>query len=252
MIMAQNIYDDPAFFEGYSQIARSRLGLAGAPEWADVEAMLPPLDGLQVLDLGCGFGAFGRYAIEHGAARVHGVDLSANMLEKARERSAGLPLTYERANLESYEPEVGAFGLVYSALAIHYLSDFDRFCAMVVRALGPKGGHLVITTEHPIWAARAEPDFRTDPDGTRVFAIRDYAVEGERVSNWIADGIVKYHRKLSTLVMTLHRHGLMLRAIEEWTADDARIALNPALVDEKTRPQLLLMAAQLAPQTDRT
>lgn len=249
--MAQNIYDDAAFFEGYSQISRSRLGLTGAPEWPDVEAMLPPLKGLRVLDLGCGFGAFPRYAVEQGAARVHGVDLSANMLETARERSGAMPITYEQADLETYEPEPGGFDLVYSGLAIHYLADFDRFCAMVARALGEKGGHLVVTTEHPIWAARAEPDFRTDPDGTRVFAIRDYAVEGERVSNWIRDGIVKYHRKLSTLVMTMHSHGLMLKAIEEWTADDARIAANPALIDEKTRPQLLLLAAHLAPETDR-
>ncbi|SFV36997.1 Methyltransferase domain-containing protein [Devosia crocina] len=249
--MAQNIYDDAAFFEGYSQISRSRLGLAGAPEWSDVEAMLPDLDGLSVLDLGCGFGAFPRYAIERGAARVHGVDLSQNMLRVARERSGTMPITFEQANLETYEPEAGAFDLVYSALAIHYLADFDRFCAMVVRALGPGGGNLVITTEHPIWAARAEPDFRTDPDGTRVFAITDYGVEGQRTSNWITDGIVKYHRKLSTLIMTMHRHGLMLRAIEEWTATGERIAQNPALIDEKTRPQLLLMAAHRAPETDR-
>lgn len=250
--MAQNIYDDAAFFEGYSQISRSRLGLAGAPEWPDVEAMLPSLAGLNVLDLGCGFGAFPRYAIEHGASRVHGVDLSANMLATARERSGDLPITYEQADLETYEPEAGAFDLVYSALAIHYLEDFDRFCAMVARALGPKGGDLVITTEHPIWAARAEPDFRDDPDGTRVFAFYDYGVEGPRKSNWITDGIVKYHRKTATLITTMHRHGLMLQAIDEWTATDDRIAANPALIDEKTRPQLLLLAAHLAPNTDRT
>lgn len=249
--MAQNIYDDAAFFEGYSQISRSQLGLAGAPEWPDVEAMLPDLDGLSVLDLGCGFGAFPRYAVEQGAARVHGVDLSENMLRIARERSGMMPITYEQADLETYQPEAGAYDLVYCALAIHYLADFDRFCAMVARALRCRGGDLVITTEHPIWAARANPDFRTDPDGTRIFAITDYGVEGRRVSNWIAEGIVKYHRKLSTLVMTMHRHGLMLQAIEEWTATDARIAQNPALIDEKTRPQLLLMAARLAPETDR-
>ena len=31
--MPQNIYDDPAFFAGYSRLPRSREGLAGAPEW---------------------------------------------------------------------------------------------------------------------------------------------------------------------------------------------------------------------------
>ncbi|AKQ63230.1 Methyltransferase [Myxococcus hansupus] len=31
--MAQNIYDDPGFFHGYSQLRRSKEGLSGAPEW---------------------------------------------------------------------------------------------------------------------------------------------------------------------------------------------------------------------------
>jgi cyclopropane fatty-acyl-phospholipid synthase-like methyltransferase len=246
-VVAQNVYDDPEFFEGYSQISRSRLGLPGAPEWRDVEAMLPALGGLNVLDLGCGFGAFGRYALEAGAAKVHGVDLSERMLETAKTRSAGVALTFERADLETYEPQPGAFDLVYSALAVHYLADFDRFCAMVVRALGPAGGTLVMTIEHPVWACRADPEFRTDPDGTRVFALYDYAVEGERRTDWITSGIVKYHRKLSTMLMAFKRHGLVLEAIDEWTATDARIAANPALIDERTRPQLLLLAASIKP-----
>ena len=247
--MAQNIYDEPSFFDEYSQISRSRLGLPGAPEWPDVEAMLPPLEGLRVLDLGCGFGAFDRYAFDHGAAKVHGVDLSLKMLEEARRRTDEHAITYERADLERYEPDPGAYDLVYSALAVHYLADFDRFCAMVVAALGPTGGDLVLTMEHPIWASRADPDFRTDPDGKRVFAIVDYAVEGARTTQWLMTDIVKYHRKLSTMIMTMQRHGLMLTAIDEWTATDDRIAADPRLIDEKTRPQLVLMAAHLAPST---
>jgi SAM-dependent methyltransferase len=243
--LAQNIYDDQAFYEGYSQISRSRLGLPGAPEWPDVQAMLPPLAGRRVLDLGCGFGAFCRYAVEKGAASVHGVDLSQNMLDEARRRTGNLAVTYEQADLESYEPEPGAYDLVYSALAVHYLSDFDRFCATVHRALGAIGD-FVMTAEHPIWASRADPDFRIDPDGTRVFAITDFGIEGRRESDWIAKGVIKYHGKLSTMIMSLHRHGLMLQAIDEWTATPEMIAANPALADERIRPQLVLMSARLS------
>jgi hypothetical protein len=38
--MTQNIYDDPEFFEGYRQLARSVEGLAGAPEWPALRALL--------------------------------------------------------------------------------------------------------------------------------------------------------------------------------------------------------------------
>ncbi len=56
--MTQNIYDNPAFFEGYSQLGRSVHGLAGAAEWPALRAMLPDLRGLRVVDLGCGYGEF--------------------------------------------------------------------------------------------------------------------------------------------------------------------------------------------------
>ena len=56
--MAQNIYDNPAFFEGYAQLPRSVQGLDGAPEWPALRAMLPELRDQRVLDLGCGYGWF--------------------------------------------------------------------------------------------------------------------------------------------------------------------------------------------------
>lgn len=52
--MAQNVYDRPEFFTGYSQLGRSLHGLAGAAEWPAIRAMLPDLRDLRVLDLGCG------------------------------------------------------------------------------------------------------------------------------------------------------------------------------------------------------
>ena len=74
--MTQNVYDDEKFFEAYGRLPRSIQGLDGAPEWPALRALLPPLDGRRVLDLGCGFGWFCRWAREHGAAHVLGVDVS--------------------------------------------------------------------------------------------------------------------------------------------------------------------------------
>ena len=72
--MKENRYDDPLFFEKYSQMSRSRLGLAGAGEWEDLQKLLQDFAGKQVLDLGCGYGWHSAYAAEHGAAHVTGVD----------------------------------------------------------------------------------------------------------------------------------------------------------------------------------
>ena len=66
-----------------SGLRRSIEGLDGAPEWPALRSMLPNMAGRRVVDLGCGFGWFSRWAAQAGAASVLGIDLSANMLERA-------------------------------------------------------------------------------------------------------------------------------------------------------------------------
>ncbi|HEY4199079.1 MAG TPA: class I SAM-dependent methyltransferase [Devosiaceae bacterium] len=241
--MAQNIYDDVAFFEGYSRIRRSIHGLEGAPEWPNLRAMLPEMAGLSVLDLGCGFGAFDRWAHEQGAASVLGVDLSERMLAEARRRSGDMPIRYERADLEQYEPAFGAFELVYSTLVLHYLPDLDLFCRRVRAAL-VDGGHFVFTSEHPLYSARTEPEWMMDAAGNRVAAVTDYNREGPRTLDWLDHGVVKYHRTIATVLMTLKRNGLMLEAIDEWGPTSAQLLENPGLQDSVIRPMFLMIAAR--------
>src|SRR5690349_24514369 len=86
--MKQNVYDNEQFFEKYSQMRRSVIGLEAAGEWKTLEKMLPDFQGKHVLDLGCGYGWHCQYAIEHGAKSVTGVDISDKMLAVARERTS--------------------------------------------------------------------------------------------------------------------------------------------------------------------
>ena len=80
------LYDDEAFFGNYAQMARSRGGLEAAGEWPQFSALLPQdMSGLDVLDLGCGYGWHCRYAAQRGARSVLGIDPSARMLARAAE-----------------------------------------------------------------------------------------------------------------------------------------------------------------------
>ena len=154
--MAQNIYDTPEFFEGYSRLPRSARGLEGAPEWPAIRALLPDLRGKRVVDFGCGFGWFARWAMTQGAAGVLGVDLSENMLSRPRAETADPAVQYIRADLESLELPEEAFDLAYSALALHYVEDLGRPVNAVSRAL-VSGGHFVLSIEHPIYMAPLRP-----------------------------------------------------------------------------------------------
>lgn len=240
--MSQNIYDDPTFQAAYRQLARSEHGLAGAPEWPVVAAMVPDPEGLDVVDLGCGFGAFARWAAERGAARVDAFDLSERMLERARELTAGgRPIRYRRADLATIDLLQGAYDLAYSALVVHYLADLDRFVRQVRDTLRP-GGRLVLTTEHPIFTAPTDPRW-LDHEGRRVWALDRYGDEGERVTDWMAPGVRKYHRTLGTTLTTLAAAGFTLDRLVEWCPTAAQLAADPGLAGEVDRPTFLLLAA---------
>src|SRR5215472_911315 len=112
--MTQNIYDNAEFFAAYSQLRRSREGLDGMPEWPTLRAMLPELKGVRVVDLGCGFGWFCRWVREQGAATVLGLDLSENMLARARETTSDPAISYRQADLNTLDLPAGAFDLAHS------------------------------------------------------------------------------------------------------------------------------------------
>ena len=154
--MAQNIYDTQQFFEGYSRLPRSVHGLDGAPEWPSIRALLPKLEGKRVVDLGCGFGWFTRWATEHGAAHVLGLDLSDNMIARAKAKTGDPGVEYAIADLETLELPEASFDFAYSSLTFHYIEDFGRLVRMVCRALVP-GSHFVFTIEHPIYMAPTRP-----------------------------------------------------------------------------------------------
>jgi SAM-dependent methyltransferase len=242
--MPYNIYDNPDFFEGYSQFRRSREGLAGAPEWPTLRSMLPPLGGARVLDLGCGFGAFARWACEMGAASVLGVDLSENMLARARAQTHDPRVTYYLADIEHLELPDASFDLVYSSLTLHYIEDFGTMCAKIRRLLA-RGGRLVFSVEHPIYTAPRNPGWRTETDGSKIWPINDYLLEGRRVTDWITPGVVKYHRTVSSYVNSLLEQGFELVRLEEWGPNPEQIAEHPEWADEVHRPPFLLVAARI-------
>lgn len=98
--MTQNIYDDATFFAGYSKLPRSVEGLDGAGEWPALKAMLPAMSGLRVVDLGCGFGWFCRWAREAGAAQVLGLTFPRTCLSAParRCRTRRLPTSAPTSN----------------------------------------------------------------------------------------------------------------------------------------------------------
>jgi SAM-dependent methyltransferase len=241
--MAQNIYDNPEFFAGYSQLRRSVHGLDGASEWPAIRELLPNLSGKRVVDLGCGFGWFARWAGEQGAAHVLGLELSENMLARARADSRDPRIEYRMADLERLELAPGAFDFAYSSLTFHYIEDFDRLVRMLWRALVP-AAHLIFTIEHPIYMAPTHPGWSVDGEGRMTWPLNRYLVEGPRTTDWLAKGVQKQHRTIGTTLNALIGAGFTIRHVREWSPTQDQVAADPELAKELERPMLLLVAAQ--------
>jgi 2-polyprenyl-3-methyl-5-hydroxy-6-metoxy-1,4-benzoquinol methylase len=244
-VTPQNIYDDPAFFAGYSTLERFGAGWQRAMEHADLLALLPDVGGRRVLDLGCGAGQLARHLATSGAAEVVGVDLSERMLALARAEFAHPRVTYQRAAVEEVAFPSARFDLVVSSLVFHYVDDYPGLILRVAGWLAP-GGALVFSTEHPIFTARLPDDgWVLDDAGRRTrWGLDRYADEGAREETWFVPGVRKIHRTLATLINGLLDAGLVVERVVEPMPSEQWLHDHPLARDERRRPVFFLARAR--------
>jgi trans-aconitate 2-methyltransferase len=103
----------------------------------DLLDLVRPRKGMRVVDLGCGTGALTRQMHERlGAKETLGVDTSEEMLARAAaETTHGL--RFERADLSTFDG--GAWDVVFSNAAIHWLPDHPALLRRLSSALAPRG-----------------------------------------------------------------------------------------------------------------
>jgi ubiquinone/menaquinone biosynthesis C-methylase UbiE len=237
-VTGSELYDEPAFFERYQRMRAAGEGLNAELEQPSLARMLPPVRDRDVVELGCGDGTLARRLGEAGARSVLAVDASARMLERAA-RQPGRGVRYLRADIESLDlPDAGT-DLVVSSLALHYVADYPGLLARVGRWLRP-GGHLVFSVEHPICTAH---DPMTGWQGA-IWPVDHYSRETARVQTWFGTRVIKYHRRLTTLVAGVLAAGLDLTGLDEPQPDAGTIARRPDLGQHARRPPLLLIAAR--------
>jgi ubiquinone/menaquinone biosynthesis C-methylase UbiE len=166
------------------------------------------VQGLEVLDVGCGEGRFCRMLVDHGAERVLGVDLCEPMIEAARELATGRD-SYRIGDAQDLSFLADrSFDLAISYLNQCDLSDFAANCQEVSRILRP-GGRLVVCNLHPMRSATG--GWQKNADGSKQHAILDcYFDEGERHWNVLGAELTNFHRTLSTYVRKYRKCGLAI------------------------------------------
>jgi SAM-dependent methyltransferase len=175
---------------------------------------------------------------------------------------------YIHANLETVDLEPSSADVVFSSLTLHYLPtpSLSQLLTQIHSALTDKG-ILVFSVEHPIAMAPIDPpaewqytrtattinavdsdtktsagaDTDSNPEAQsatrnfRYWPLNAYSKEGPRVVDWLAPGVVKYHRTVETWINMLLVKGFVIEGFREsWDG-------MAADTGERERPYYLLV-----------
>jgi ubiquinone/menaquinone biosynthesis C-methylase UbiE len=215
--MRYNVYDDSRFFEGYRRMREDPQSANALIEQPALRACLPPLEGLEVLELGCGMGHLSLYLAEGGASHVLATDASERMLAVARSERAHERVEYRLCAMEDLELPSESFDLVASSLSLHYVPDHAALVRKVAWWLRP-GCRFVYSVEHPMKTAPKDPNkdwVRNEAGNALHWPLSDYGEEGTRAENWFSGGVVKHHRKVSSMLNDLGAAGMVIERVEE-------------------------------------
>jgi SAM-dependent methyltransferase len=184
--------------------------------------VLGPLEGLRVLDVGCGEGYLARRMARRGA-RVWAFDWMEILISHARreEQKRSLGIRYTVADASRPFPYPSVFHLVVASMVLKDMPKVETTVSEAYRVLR-KGGRFVLTVLHPCfcmnasqWQAR-----KSIRKGQRTVSFEleaPYTARGEylkTVSGSDAE-IVHFHRPISYYVALLRRNGFLLSGLWE-------------------------------------
>ncbi|CAD5279825.1 MULTISPECIES: cyclopropane fatty acyl phospholipid synthase [unclassified Imperialibacter] len=112
--------------------------------------------GMSVLDIGCGWGSFARYAAEKYYVQVTGITLSEDQLLLGNQLNDRLPV---KLKLQDYRDLTGQYDRIVSLGMFEHvgLHNYQKFFKMVKKCLKPDGLFLLHTIGSNVSAHNADP-----------------------------------------------------------------------------------------------
>ncbi len=147
--MAESWWDPAGPFKPLHRFNPARLSFIreqAIAHWGRDAATLKPLDGLAVVDIGCGGGLISEPLARMGAA-VTGIDPSEKNVGTARIHAAqsGLDIDYRATTAEDLTATGARFDMVMNLEVVEHVADVDLFLAASGSLLKP-GGLMICAT----------------------------------------------------------------------------------------------------------
>lgn len=244
-----------AFWEGNAEVW-TRQARAGYDVYRDALntpaflAMLPPVEGLSGIDIGCGEGSNTRQLARRGA-KMLGIDVAPTFIRHAEEAEAAeaLGIGYEFADATALPHADGSFDFATAFMSLMDIPQPERAVAEAARVLKP-GGFLQFSILHPCFVPPHRRTLRRADGSTRAIEVARYFdnIDGEVEKWWFSSAsaderattpqfqIPRFHRTLSQWVGMVAEAGLNIRKFGEPMASEEVARAEPIVEDTRVAP----------------
>jgi 2-polyprenyl-3-methyl-5-hydroxy-6-metoxy-1,4-benzoquinol methylase len=212
--LRQNTYDQ--FADPYAQAYAQSRPTGFHP---NLDLVIPRLvevaghvDGLTVLDAGCGEGIVSR-SLTGNATRIVGIDIVPQLIAYARERDLTQSITYEVHDLSRPLPQyTHTFDLIVSNLVLNDVSDYRGFITTLGTSLKPTG-RIVLSLNNPYSALLREK-------------VENY-FDSPAVVQYKFGPALYVHRTMEQYLHAFHEGGLVLCRLYDVRMTEAMVAQLP-------------------------
>jgi SAM-dependent methyltransferase len=231
-------------------------------------ALLPPVEGLSGLDIGCGEGHNTRLLAKRGA-RVTAVDIAENFIAHARQAEAREPLgiDYRVASAVDLPFAAATFDFATGFMSFMDIPETDQVLTEAHRVLKP-GGFLQFSICHPCFDTPHRRNLRDAHGRTYAIEVGDYFrdLAGE-VAEWLfgaapahaKQGLPNFQtprftRTLSQWLNLLVDTGFLLERVAEPRPSDETVRACPDMQDAQVVAYFLHIRVRkpgLGPPQDR-
>jgi SAM-dependent methyltransferase len=195
--------------------------------------------GLDILDLGCGDGLYGRELLTAGGQSYTGIESAQSMAEAATVNLQDRAAQIVHCQIEDWPFPNECFDLVVSRLALHYVADLATTFRNVYQTLRPSG-RFIFSVVHPVITAS---DKSRAGGGKRLdWIVDDYFVPGPRSVYFMGAQVEQIHRTVEDLFGTLQRSGFVVEQLRESSPRPEQFT-DQALYARRQRIPLFLFLA---------
>ena len=206
---------------------------------------LGPVNGMRVLDAGCGEGYLARQLASSGASAL-GVDSSRNLIDAARHLvpSGASSPAFEVQDVNDLRLDSDSFDLVVCNHLMNDLPDPTGPIREFSRVLRP-GGRLAVLMLHPcFYSDRASRGDDDQGPGLAYFSARKISQKFNVDGITSPAEVTSYHRPLEFYIRSFRDADLWITDLQEPHPTDEQLRNDPWWQASFPRPLFLLLVAQ--------